>query len=229
LLDEINFYFAGWLSGANPEVLQLMDVGNAINKSMEKINPVAIKIKEDKQGSDHIPKFGIQTVCFTATVTGCTKMISPVFMITCVQRNLTRLQRLFPMIKGNYYLNSYNEFISTKATKEHRWDKLGEHIMFYSSKQYFFVTGEGLSNTATSTVLAEQVTHLGQTSTLRELLTSKKHSVLFNTLGLEAVKSSVNTMTQQSPAQKPSQKRHNTQGLGSHCTSLEQIRNQQKD
>jgi ABC-type proline/glycine betaine transport system ATPase subunit len=45
--------------------------------------------------------------------------------------------------------------------------------MFYSSKQDFFVAGEGLSNTATSTVLAEQVTHLGQTLTLHKLLTSK--------------------------------------------------------
>jgi hypothetical protein len=32
--DEINYYFAGWLSGADPEVLQLTDVGNAINNSM---------------------------------------------------------------------------------------------------------------------------------------------------------------------------------------------------
>jgi hypothetical protein len=79
---------------------------NAINQSTEKINPAAIKIEEDEQGSDHIPEFGIQTVCYTATVTGCTKMISPVFMITCVQRNLTRLRRLFPRIKGNYYLNA---------------------------------------------------------------------------------------------------------------------------
>jgi hypothetical protein len=30
----------------------------------------------------------------------------------------------------------YNEFISTKATQEQQWDKLGEHISFYSSKQY---------------------------------------------------------------------------------------------
>jgi hypothetical protein len=172
--DEINFYFAGWLSGADPEVLQLTDVGNAINKSMEKMNPGAIKIEEDEQGSDNIPRFGIQTVRYTATVTGCTKMTSPVLMVTCVQRNLTRLQRLLSMIKGNYYLNSYNEFISTKATQEHRWEKLGEHITFYSSKQYFFVAGEGLSNVATSTVLAEQVTYLDQTSTLHELLTSKR-------------------------------------------------------
>jgi hypothetical protein len=30
--NKINYYFAGWLSGADPEVLQLTDVGNAINK-----------------------------------------------------------------------------------------------------------------------------------------------------------------------------------------------------
>jgi hypothetical protein len=76
--------------------------------------------------------------------------------------------------KRNYYQNSFKEIISTKATQEHRWEKLGEHIMFYSSKQYFFVAGVGLSNTSTSTVLAEQVTYLGQTSTLHELLTSKR-------------------------------------------------------
>jgi hypothetical protein len=48
--DKINLYLAGWLSGANPEVLQLTDVGNAINKSVEKIKPTTIKIIEDKQG-----------------------------------------------------------------------------------------------------------------------------------------------------------------------------------
>jgi hypothetical protein len=69
------------------------------------------------------------------------------------------------MIKGDYYAKHYNEFISTKATQEHQWNKLGEHITFYSSKKFFFVAGEGLSNTETSTVLREQVTHLGQTST----------------------------------------------------------------
>jgi hypothetical protein len=78
------------------------------------------------------------------------------------------------MIKGDYYTNHYNEFILTKAVQEHQWNKLGEHIAFYRSKKFFFVTGEGLSNAETSTVLNEQVTHLGQTSTLWELLMSKK-------------------------------------------------------
>jgi hypothetical protein len=78
------------------------------------------------------------------------------------------------MLKGDYYTNHYNEFVSTKATQEHWWNKLGEHIAFYSSKKFFFVAGEGLSNAETSTVLSEQVTHLGGTSTLRELLASKK-------------------------------------------------------
>jgi hypothetical protein len=58
--------------------------------------------------------------------------------------------------------------------QEHWWNKLGEHIAFYGSKQFFFVSGEGLSNAETSTVLSEQVTHLVQTSTLQDLLTSKK-------------------------------------------------------
>jgi hypothetical protein len=78
------------------------------------------------------------------------------------------------MIKGDYYTNHYNEFISTKATQEHWWNKLWEHITFCSYKNFFFVAGEGLSNAETSTVLSKQVTHLGQTSTLQELLTSKK-------------------------------------------------------
>jgi hypothetical protein len=218
--DEINFYFAGWLSGANPEVLQLTDVGNAINKSMAKSSQSQSRLKQTNGSS--LPRFGIQTVHYTAMVTGCTKMVSPVYMITCIQRNL---RRLFPMIKENFYLNSYNEFISTKATQEHRWDKLGEHILFYSSKQYFFAAGEGLSNAVTSTVLSEQVTYLGQTSTLCKLLTSKKSSALSNILRQGAVKSSVNTMTQQSSNQKPNQKHHNTQ----EHSSLEQKKTLQKD
>jgi hypothetical protein len=43
--DKINFYFARWLSGADPEVLQLIDVGNAINWSMQTLNPSSIKIE----------------------------------------------------------------------------------------------------------------------------------------------------------------------------------------
>jgi hypothetical protein len=41
---EINYYFAGWLSGADIEVLQLTDMGNAIRKGMEKIKPEGIKM-----------------------------------------------------------------------------------------------------------------------------------------------------------------------------------------
>jgi hypothetical protein len=67
--NEINFYSAGWLSGADPEVLQFTDVGNAINNSMVLLKPAKIKIKEDEQGSDHTPRFGIQTVRYTAAVT----------------------------------------------------------------------------------------------------------------------------------------------------------------
>jgi hypothetical protein len=62
----------------------------------------------------------------------------------------------------------------TKATQEQIWNKLGEHILFYSAKQYFFVAGEELSNAATTTVLSESVTHLIQMMTLCDLLTSKK-------------------------------------------------------
>jgi hypothetical protein len=43
--NEINFYFAGWLSGADPEVLQLTDVANMINNSMVLLKPAKIKIK----------------------------------------------------------------------------------------------------------------------------------------------------------------------------------------
>jgi hypothetical protein len=89
--DEINVFFAGWLSGADPEVLQLTDVGNAINRNIVLLNPEKIKLEEDEQGSDHTPRFGIQTVRYSAAFTGRTKMASPVFMITCVQKNLSRL------------------------------------------------------------------------------------------------------------------------------------------
>jgi hypothetical protein len=68
--DEINYCFAGWLSDMDPKVLQLTDVGNTINNSMGLLKPTNIKIKEDEQGSDHTPRFGIQTICYTATVTG---------------------------------------------------------------------------------------------------------------------------------------------------------------
>jgi hypothetical protein len=60
--DEINFYFAGWLSGADPEVLQLTDVGNAINSNMTLLNPAKIKVEQDEQGCDHTPRFSIQTI-----------------------------------------------------------------------------------------------------------------------------------------------------------------------
>jgi hypothetical protein len=78
------------------------------------------------------------------------------------------------MIKGDYLDSGFNKFVSTKATPEQHWDNLGEHITFYSTKQYFFVPGEGLTNTTESTVLSEAVTHLGQTTTLHALLASKK-------------------------------------------------------
>jgi hypothetical protein len=118
------------------------------------------------------------------------------------------------MIKGNYSTNHYNEFISTKATQEHWWDKLREHIAFYSSKQYFFVTGQGLSNAETSTVLSGQVTHLGHTSTLPE--SSKRYSHPSSTLNQGDAKSSANMMTQQSSSPKANPKCSNIPVFGSH-------------
>jgi hypothetical protein len=141
---------------------------------MQEIKSSGIKTKEDEQGCDPTLRFGIQTIWYTAIVTRQMKMSSSVYMITCVQKNLSRLWWLFPMIKGNYFNNSYNKFVLTKATQGHRWNKLGEHILFYTAKHYFFVAGEGLSNAATTTVLSESVTHLGQMMTLRNLLTSKE-------------------------------------------------------
>jgi hypothetical protein len=171
---KINFYYAGWLSGADPEVLQLSNVGSAINQSMKAINPVTIKVEVDESGCDHTPAIGIQTVRYTASVTDRSKMSSPMYMITCTQKNLTQVRRLLSMLNRNYPENGFNEFVSNKATLEHCWAKLGEHIAFYSNKKYFFVAGEGLTNTKRSTVLSEQVTHQGQKSTLRDLLSSKK-------------------------------------------------------
>jgi hypothetical protein len=86
--DEINFYFAGWLSGADPEVLQLTDVGNAINNNMALLNPAKIKIKQDELGCNHTPQFGIQSFRYSTAVSRRTKMASLVYMITCVQKNL---------------------------------------------------------------------------------------------------------------------------------------------
>jgi hypothetical protein len=53
--DEINFYFVGWLSGADPEVLQLTDVDNAINNNMALLNLAKIMIEQDELGCDHTP------------------------------------------------------------------------------------------------------------------------------------------------------------------------------
>jgi hypothetical protein len=49
-------------------------------------------------------------------------------------------------VNGDYFNNRFNKLVSTKATPEQQWDKLKEHILFYSTKQYFFVTGTCLSN-----------------------------------------------------------------------------------
>jgi hypothetical protein len=172
--SKINFYYAGWLSGADPEVLQLSDVGSAINQSMKAIKPESIKVEEDESGCDNTPAIGIQTVRYTANVTDRSKMSSPVYMITCTQKNLTQVRRLLSMLNRNYSENGFKEFVSNKATLKHHWVKLGEHIAFYSNKKYFFVAGEGLTNATKSSVLLEQATHQGQKSTLRDLLSSKK-------------------------------------------------------
>jgi hypothetical protein len=116
---EINYYYAGWLSGADPEVLQLLDIGGAINQVMKAINPANIKIEEDETGSDQIPTIGIQMVRYMANVADRTKMSSPVYMITCAQKDLARARRLMTMLNGNYLENGFNKFISIKATIEH--------------------------------------------------------------------------------------------------------------
>jgi hypothetical protein len=105
--------------GADPEVLQLLDVGSAINQAMKAIDPANIKIEEDETGSDQIPTTGIQTVRYTANVADRTKMSSPVYMITCAQKDLARVRHLLAMLNRNYSENGFNEFISIKATLEH--------------------------------------------------------------------------------------------------------------
>jgi hypothetical protein len=67
---KINYYFAGWLLGADTEVLQLTDVGNAIRKGMEKRKPEGIKVEEDELGSNPLPRFGIQIIQYTTAVAG---------------------------------------------------------------------------------------------------------------------------------------------------------------
>jgi hypothetical protein len=153
--------------------------------------------------------------------------------ITCSQKNLTRLLQLITMIKGDYFDSGFNEFVSTNATPEQCWDKLGETITFYSTKQYFFVAGKGLTNVAESTVLSKAVTHLGQTTSLHALLASKKISSRWTDnvspctpcpcfkkdLEQVAAKSSANTMTQQSSIPKGNRK-SSTHTHGSWPTSL---------
>jgi hypothetical protein len=79
---EINHYYAGWLSGADPEVFQLSDVGGAIMNSLMKISPNNIQLEEDESGSDLTPLFDIQTVRYSSTTNSQTKMSSPVYMVT---------------------------------------------------------------------------------------------------------------------------------------------------
>jgi hypothetical protein len=179
--SEIKYYYAGWLSGADPEVLQLSNVGSAINQLMKAINPASIKVEEDESGCNLTPIIGIQTVRYTTNVTGWSKMSSLVYMITCTQKNLTRVRCLLVMLNGNYPENGFNEFVLNKTTLEHWWDKLGKHIAFYSNKKYFFMAGEGLSTVTKSSVLSEPVTYQGQKSTLRDLLSSKKYLLSSNT------------------------------------------------
>jgi hypothetical protein len=40
--SEINYYYAGWLSRADTKVLQLSDVGSAINQLMKAISPPSL-------------------------------------------------------------------------------------------------------------------------------------------------------------------------------------------
>jgi hypothetical protein len=131
---EINHYYAGWLSGADPEVFQLSDVGGAIMNSLMKIRSDDIPLEEDESGSDLTLLFDIQTVRYSATTNSQTKMSSPVYMVTCAQNNLARVCFLLSMLNGDYHNNGFNKFVLTKATPEQRWDKLEEHITFYSSK-----------------------------------------------------------------------------------------------
>jgi hypothetical protein len=179
---EINYHYAGWLSGADPEVFQLSDVGGAIMHSLGRIKPNNIQLEEDESGSDLTPMFDIQTVRYSATTNNRTKMSSPVYMVTCAKKNLARVRRLLAMLNGDYNNNGFNEFKSTKATPEQRWDSLEEHINFYSSKKYFFVAGEGLTTVNKSKVLSETVTHQGKTSNLREPAHKKQNFRVHPTL-----------------------------------------------
>jgi hypothetical protein len=101
-------------------------------------------------------------------------MSSPVYMITCAQKNLARVCCLLTMLNGDYNNNGFNVFKSTKATPEQQWDSLEEHINFYSSKKYFFVASKGLTTINKSKVLSETVTHQGKTLNLCDLLTANK-------------------------------------------------------
>jgi hypothetical protein len=72
---EINYYYAGWLSGADPEVFQLSNVGGAIMHSLRKIKPNEIPLEEDESGSNLTLLFDIQTARYSATTNSQTKCL----------------------------------------------------------------------------------------------------------------------------------------------------------
>jgi hypothetical protein len=149
-------------------------MGGAIMNSLMRIRPDDIPLEEDKSGSNLTLLFDSQTVRYSATTNSQIKMSSPVYMVTCAQKNLARVWHLLSMLNRDYHNNGFNKFVSTKATPKQIWDKLEEHITFYSSKNIFFVAGEGLSNMNKSKVLSKSMTHQGKTSNLQDLLTAKK-------------------------------------------------------
>jgi hypothetical protein len=118
------------ISGADPEVFELSDVGGAIMNSLMKSKPNDIQVEEDESGSNLTPLSNIQTARYSPTTNSQTKMSSPV---SHAQKNLARVHHLLTMLNGDYNNNRFNKFVPTKATPKQQWDKLEEHINFYSS------------------------------------------------------------------------------------------------
>jgi hypothetical protein len=195
---EINNYYAGWLSGADLEVFQLSDVGGAIMKSLMKVSPNNIQLEEDESGSDLTPLFDIQTVRYSSTTNSQTKMSSPVYMVTCAQKNLARVCHLLSMLNRDYHNNRFNEFVSTKATPKQRWDKLEDNINFYSSKNTSSWPAR-VSALSTSPRCCLRASHIKEKHPIYKTCSQQtRSSPSSNTHGKVVAKSSVNAMIQQS-------------------------------
>lgn len=165
-------YDAGWLAGADPDTLQLSSVKETIERALGKMAGKKVYgLEEGEEGADICPSFTLRTKRYSSIKQGYTRTTAPVIAVICEQKNISRMQRLLQELRGDPLQHGFVEFISTKCNTEQRWDCLNNHISTVLSKQYFFVTGQGL-DTATN-ILDEPVTFAGKIGEFRALLKSK--------------------------------------------------------